>query len=64
MIAYKCECGCVFDRPRAVRESRGEFWGVPCYETMYYCPACGDGCFDEVDVDDDVEICETYADEY
>lgn len=25
-----------------IEESRGEFWGVPCYEDMnyYYCPCC------------------------
>lgn len=63
MKAYKCQCGCIFDEPRRVSEPRGEFWGAPCSETMYYCPSCGDDCFDEVDVDDDTEIYETYADE-
>lgn len=42
-----CECGKEFDEPRAVQESRGEFWGVPCSETVYYCPFCG-GDFEEV----------------
>ena len=26
---------------KKVQESRGEFWGMPAYETMYYCPLCG-----------------------
>ena len=45
---FHCEsCGRDFDRPRQVEESRGEFWGAPCSETMYYCPHCGDDCFYE-----------------
>lgn len=32
---------------QAVEESRGEFWGIPCSETMYYCPKCGSDCLDE-----------------
>lgn len=44
---YRCvECGETFDEPKAIRESRGEYWGVPCYETMYYCPFC-EGDFEE-----------------
>lgn len=58
--AYVCECGAVFHEPKAVEESRGEFWGMPCSETMYYCPVCGDDCFDEEEVDEDeVEILES-----
>ena len=52
---FRCECGCEFDEPEAVQESRGEFWGMPAYETMYYCPACGDTCFDEITDDDEEE---------
>lgn len=26
---------------KRVEEPRGEFWGIPCSETMYYCPNCG-----------------------
>lgn len=38
---FRCmECGRTFDEPKRVQESRGEFWGVPCYETMRYCPFC------------------------
>ena len=51
MRVYKCDCGCYFEQPVCVRESRGEFWGAPAYETMEYCPACGEECFEEVDVD-------------
>ena len=35
-----CDCGRTFDEPKEVQESRGEFWGSPCWETMYYCPYC------------------------
>lgn len=30
-----------------VRESRGEFWGMPAYEDMYYCPMCGRDSFED-----------------
>lgn len=52
---FRCECGCEFDEPEAVQESRGEYWGVPCWETMYYCPGCGDSCFDEIDYSQEEE---------
>jgi hypothetical protein len=38
---YKCNnCGHVFDEPKRWSESRGEFWGSPCYEDMDGCPNC------------------------
>jgi len=52
MYRFICECGAMFDEPKAVQESRGEFWGVPCSETMYYCPVCGDECFREMTAHD------------
>ena len=55
MSRFRCECGCEFDEPEEVREYRGEFWGTPAYETMYYCPACGDSCFDEIKDDEEEE---------
>ena len=48
-MLYKCECGHIFSYPKVVEESRGECFGFPAYETMYYCPKCGDDCFDEYD---------------
>ena len=44
---YKCNCcGELFEEPEviSVEEGRGEYWGVPCSETMYYerCPHCGE----------------------
>lgn len=46
---FYCEsCGNVFDEPDEVEESRGEFWGMPCSETMYYCPCCGDNDFSKI----------------
>jgi len=52
------DCGWIghSEELRAVQESRGEFWGVPAYETMYYCPVCGSECLDdyeEVQEEDD-----------
>lgn len=47
---FKCkDCGKVFEYPYEEKESRGEFWGFPAYETMSYCPACGSEDFDEYD---------------
>lgn len=40
---YKClECGHVFDEEDVAEweESRGEYWGSPCYEKMSGCPVC------------------------
>ena len=47
---YKCEsCGCKFIDPVKSEEYRGEFWGVPAYETVGSCPCCGDDDYREVD---------------
>lgn len=57
MIQYKCcLCGAEleFDDLKRIEESRGEFWGTPCYETIYVCPHCGS---------DDIEELEEYDDE-
>ena len=37
------DCGWIgySDELKRVEEPRGEYWGVPCSETMYYCPCCG-----------------------
>ena len=52
MIIYKCcNCGCECGI-HAVQESRGEFWGMPCSETMYYSD-CWDDDFEEVEVNDE-----------
>lgn len=40
---YKClECGHLFEEGEQARweESRGEFWGSPCSESMSGCPIC------------------------
>lgn len=40
-MSYLClDCGSEFDEPASWQESRGEFWGMPCSETMYGCPFC------------------------
>ena len=76
MKMFKCtECGCVFEEGEEAtwEESRGEFWGVSCSETMSGCPECqGDyeeafeckGCgeyFFEDELDDG--LCESCQDE-
>jgi hypothetical protein len=49
-MRFKCwECGRYFNEYKEVQESRGEFWGIPCSETMCYCPYCN-GDFDEAEV--------------
>lgn len=51
---YRCnDCGLEFSRLKAVEESRGEFWGVPCSETLYVCPNCEGDDIDEIDRDYD-----------
>lgn len=50
----KCfNCGAIFEYPKLVREYRGEFWGSPAYETVGYCPCCGDDAIDEYHSYDD-----------
>ena len=40
---YKCEaCGGLFEHPKMIAESRGEFWGFPAYEEIPYSPCCED----------------------
>lgn len=41
----RCDkCGRLFDGRdcKKVEESRGEFWGFPAFETMWYSPCCTD----------------------
>lgn len=54
MMKYKCaECGNVFseDEVATWEESRGEFWGMPCYEKVSGCPYCHSGAYEEYDPD-------------
>lgn len=42
-MAYKCyDCGHIFESGEESfwSESRGEFWGFPCYENVSGCPKC------------------------
>lgn len=43
-MCYECERE--FDEPRYIWEDRGEFWGMPAFEKMAYCPYCGSEAFD------------------
>lgn len=36
-------------------EYRGEFWGMPAYETVYCCPECGSDNIDDFTEDDEEE---------
>lgn len=52
---YRClGCGKLFDADdvKKVEESRGEFWGFPCTEKMYYSPCCT-GDYEEAYEDDE-----------
>lgn len=48
MRQFRCyKCGQLFDWPKIVKESRGEYWGFPAYEDTAYSPCCMDS-FEEV----------------
>jgi len=51
---YRCnDCGHEFSRLKAIEEPRGEFWGIPCSETLYVCPNCEGDDIEELDGDKD-----------
>ena len=54
---FCCECKNWLNVLNEEHECMGEFWGVPAYDTFYYCPVCGsDYIVDANDVIlDDVE---------
>lgn len=53
---FKCyECGKPFDWPVAAEESRGEYWGVPCTEIVYYSPCCKSDFYEVTDEEDEDE---------
>ena len=53
---YKCnDCGIKFRRFKEIEESRGEFWGIPCSETLYVCPNCEGDDIEELNGDEDDE---------
>ena len=57
-MRYKCyDCGEVFDEEDAgtIRESRGKFWGSPCYETLMVCPKCKSDCIEEYEEEEEEE---------
>ena len=47
------ECGKVFEDDEIAhwQESRGEFWGFPCSETVSGCPECGGDYEEAVECD-------------
>lgn len=61
---YKCNCcGKTFEHPACVSESRGEFWGMPAFEDVYYCPFCDSEDYDDVDCDENGILNELELDE-
>ena len=47
---YKCnDCKHEFVEPDTYTEYRGEFWGMPAYETLGCCPVCKSDDYEEVD---------------
>lgn len=45
---YIClECGNIFEEGEEWNESRGEFWGSSCFESVSGCPICK-GAYEEV----------------
>lgn len=52
------ECGHEFYSPKIEYESRGEYWGVPAYEPVGYCPNCDGDDFEEVEYEEDEEVTE------
>lgn len=45
---YKCnDCGKRFEEPKITQESRGEYWGAPCWEMYSVCPYCKSDDIDE-----------------
>lgn len=51
-----CDCSNYFVSPKVIRESRGEWFGVPSYEDVYKCPFCSDDMgyeFEEIELDED-----------
>lgn len=51
-MRYRCDnCGAELeeDEVKAIEDPRGEFWGMPCSETIYVCPVCGTDALEEED---------------
>ena len=59
-----CNCGRVFEHSemKVVEESRGEYWGIPCTERMYYSPCCTDD-FENVYEEDELWLSGTEYEE-
>ena len=56
---YICtECKQVFDEPIEWKESRGEYFGSPAYETLVGCPFCYSACTEAYPCDCCEEIIE------
>ena len=56
---YRCkECGNLFDEDdvKIVEESRGEYWGFPCYEKMRLSPCCECNFEDAYETEDEYDV--------
>ena len=66
MNYYVCaDCGHIFREPKLIQESRGEFWGFPCSESVPVCPKCKSDCISDYegkyepnDYEDDYDMSE------
>lgn len=47
-LCWNCDNEIKGEDLKRVEESRGEFWGTPCYETMFVCPNCGSDDLEEI----------------
>lgn len=48
-MMFRCyDCGREFETPDTFQEYRGEFWGMPAYETVSCCPFCRSDEYDEI----------------
>lgn len=52
-----CDNGHIFDEDevKIIKESRGEYWGVPCFENWAVCPVCGNDELDDYEEEDEDE---------
>lgn len=65
-MKYQCgDCGMIFDEDEIEtwEESRGEFWGMPAYETVSGCPYCHSGDIGEYEEAEESEDGEDDEDE-
>ena len=66
VLKIRCDCcNNTFDADELlhIEESRGEFWGMPAYETMTYCPCCYNNYGDSGDLYEEHVLIDEYGEE-